>query len=125
MVRIIITIKKRKGISRDAFIQYYETQYVPLAAQLLPGSKSLYRRNFIVWDDPILDLVGDGRAARDLGDDQNPFDCFTETERPTREDAETGLKALFSSEIFAKIKRDEDEFVEPGGTRFYVVETRG
>ena len=85
----------------------------------------MYRRNFIVWDDPIFDLVGDHRAGRDLGDDTNPFDCITETERATREDAETGLKVLFASDIFAKIRRDEDEFVEPGGTRFYVVETRG
>lgn len=125
MVRIIMTIKKRKGISRDAFIKYYEEHHVPLAARLLPGTKSLYRRNYIVWDDPILDLMKDDRAAYDLGDDLNPFDCFTETERDSREDAENGIRAFFASEVFTKIRNDEDAFVEPGGTRFYVVEARG
>ena len=125
MVRIIITIKKRKGISRAQFMEYYEKHHVPFVSTLLPGTKSLYRRNFIIWDDPILDAIGDGRAGRDLGDDLNPFDCFTETERNTREEAEEGLKRFFESDVLRKIKADEDEFVEPDGTRFYVVETRG
>ena len=95
-----------------------------LANRIIPIEWKLYRRNYIIWDHPLMNLVDSDRATRDMQDEGNPFDCFTETERDSLEDAETTLKALFNDEIMDQIRADENNFIEPGGLKFYVVETR-
>jgi uncharacterized protein (TIGR02118 family) len=122
MFKLIIAFRKKQGMSRDDFIQYYEGKHVPLAQKLLGvgTGRGIYRRNYIIADDPLLSKVGDGRS----GDNTDQFDVITESIANTREEMEAGLGLFFSDEIFRKIKADEANFVEPGSVKFYVVEVR-
>ena len=51
MFKVIALLSKKPGLSRDDFIEYYETKHVPLARKLFPKIQK-YKRSF-------LDLNGD------------------------------------------------------------------
>lgn len=49
MVKQVVNIGKRPGMSRDDFVEYYETRHVPLAVGLV-ASFAKYERNFVRHD---------------------------------------------------------------------------
>lgn len=118
MFKWIVMIKKKKGMSREEFIDYYENRHEPLIRELLPRSV-VYRRNYLIFNDPMLNADGRGGDAEEAG-----FDVLTESVFSTREDAEALMKAFASPGIFERIRADEDNFVEPGHAKMYVVEVR-
>jgi hypothetical protein len=46
MFKCIALLKRKPDLSREAFIDYYETQHAPLIRRLLPGILD-YRRNYV------------------------------------------------------------------------------
>ena len=119
MYKYLILMKKKASLSREEFMDYYENQHVPLMRSLVSG-REIYRRNYLVLDDPMFSI--DGR----LGDaDSLGFDVITECAFPTRSEAEAAkAAALASPENLARVKADEANFCEPGSVRMFVVEVR-
>jgi hypothetical protein len=119
--KVLITMKRRADISRQAFVDYYNEKHLAYGASVMPplavGAK-LHRRNFVTLDDPFLAVVGDGRAVTENPD----FDAVTEMLFDSREDAITMMRAFFQPDVIAKVKEDERNFVEVDSIRFYVVE---
>ena len=111
MFKVMLTLKKKDGMSREDFINHYETVHAPLACKLF-GFRSPYRRNYIVYDDPFLDTVG-----RPNGD----FDVITENDYATREEAQAVLD-LYNGPQGQPIRDDEVNLFAPGGVTFYLVE---
>jgi uncharacterized protein (TIGR02118 family) len=119
MYKILILMKKKAGLSRAQFIEYYENSHVPLMRELAPH-RELYRRNYLVFDDPMFNVDGRSGAA-----DSVAFDVVTESIFATRDAAEAAKNAaLASPENLKRIKEDEANFCEPGSVRMYVVEVR-
>lgn len=116
MFKWMMAIKRKNGISHQAFIDYYEKKHAPLLRSLLPPMR-VYRRNYLTFDDPMFAV--DGRGGND---DDLDFDVITEVIFSTREEAEALMAAVARPEIFAKIKADEENFVEPGRAKCFVVE---
>lgn len=56
MYRVVVFLKKRDGMDRDAFIDYYENRHVPLILSMAP-SPPIYRRNYVVPEDSATDGV--------------------------------------------------------------------
>jgi len=117
MFKLIVTIKKKRGMSRQEFIDYYEKQHTVLCRQILPPLE-VYRRNYIMNDDPFLKAIGDNRAV----DGENDFDVITEAIYTSRTEAQASMAALFDGNIGTQIMNDEAKFCEPGGIKFYVVQ---
>jgi uncharacterized protein (TIGR02118 family) len=116
MFKWIVQIRKKAGMSREEFIDYYENKHEPLIRRLLPRYP-IYRRNYLVFDDPMLKIDNRGGDADYAG-----YDVLTESVFPTRADAEAFMAAFAQPEVFAAIKADEANFVEPGHAKMFVVE---
>lgn len=75
MIKVVLLVRRKDGISREEFRRYYESRHAPLAASQL-RSCVRYVRNFVVDDlagEPDFDCItefwyeleGPWRAARD------------------------------------------------------------
>ena len=110
MIKVIIFIAAKAGISREAFRDYYETNHVPLVRRLLPMI-GRYTRNYLegppMWrpDEPApeFDVVTELWFA-----DQAAFDAFVITVR--------------NPEISRQIAADEANFLDSTKTRLHLVE---
>lgn len=116
MFKFICTIRKKKGMSRQAFIDYYEKRHAPLLTKIMPPI-GVYRRNYPQYNDGLKDAIGRGSEDGDAS-----FDVFTEVIFDTREKADTYMAAFSIPEIQKQIIADETNFVEPGGVVVYVVD---
>lgn len=117
MFKLIITIKKKKGLTLEEFIRHYDEQHIPLCKRIMPPLH-LHRRNYILTDHPFYNYVGDNRATSST---EPPFDVITEAFYETEEDARQSMDALFNGDTRRQIMEDEANFCEPGGVNFYVV----
>jgi hypothetical protein len=123
MLKLIITMKRKSGLSEEEFRRYYNEQHLTLAQNIIPPPKpgvsppTLHRRNFVRANDALVSLIGDGRA-----DPNPPFDVITEVVYETREDAAAALEAFFQPAVINAFKADEQKFIEAGSIKFYVTE---
>jgi hypothetical protein len=111
MIKAIALLKCKAGMSRQAFIEYYETRHAPLMLELQPRY-SAYRRNFI-------DLAG---AFMPPGASAPDFDVITELWYPDRAAYDETMAALQEPERFARIANDEENLFDRDRTRMFVVE---
>lgn len=121
MFKIVITMKRKPGLTRAQFIDYYNDRHLPFMSRVLPplrNAKRTHRRNFVTLDDPFLDVVKAGRAV--VADPD--FDAMTEVIYETREDAMEMFEVFFRPEYFEEIRKDESNFVDMDSVKFYAVE---
>jgi uncharacterized protein (TIGR02118 family) len=116
MFKFICTIRKKRGMSRQAFIDYYEKQHAPLLVRIMPPI-GVYRRNYPQYEDNLKDAIGRGSE-----DGHATFDVFTEVIFDTRDKADTYMAAFSKPQIQKQIIADEKNFVEPGSVVVYVVD---
>ncbi len=114
MFKCIALLKCKEGLSRAAFIDYYENQHAPLIRRLLPDIVE-YRRNFI-------DLAGAFLPAGDAGPD---FDVITEIWFADRAAYDRFLARSADPDIARQIAEDEENLFDRSATRMVVVEEKG
>ncbi len=121
MLRMILTIRKRDDLSREEFIDYYENKHTALVGGLLPPTAALYRRHYLLDDDPTSLRIAEAR-----GEDSSlpEIAAITEAAFENRDDAEAFLDVFFTQEILEQILADENNFIAPDGVRWRVVEVR-
>ncbi len=113
MIKTIAFLKRKAGLSREAFIRYYETRHAPLILSIAPQICD-YRRNFLIEEGAI---VAPGAAAPD-------FDVVTELWYPD-EAAFAAAMAAFTDPVNAqRIAADEENVFDRAHTRFYTVDER-
>ena len=119
MFKTILLIKKRADLSREEFIDYYERHHLPFMLQLLPGKISTHRRNYILEASDF-----EYRQKTGSGEWPGDFDVITEAIYKGRNDAEQLTAMCRKADIYRKVVSDEANFIEPGGVKKYIVETR-
>lgn len=112
-VKSIALLRRRADISREAFIDYYETRHVPLILSLLPGIEQ-YHRSFPDFEGAY---VNDGAAPFD-------FDVVTELWFTDRATYDRAMAKVADPEIGARIAADEENFLDRTGTRMFLVEEK-
>jgi uncharacterized protein (TIGR02118 family) len=113
MIKTIAFLKRKTGLSREAFIRYYETRHAPLILSIAPQICD-YRRNSLIAEGAI---VAPGATAPD-------FDVVTELWYPD-EAAFAAAMAAFTDPVNAqRIAADEENVFDRAYTRFYTVDER-
>ena len=110
MFKTIALLKTKPGLSREAFIDYYESTHVPLIRQCLPQIDG-YRRNFVRWEGAVI-------AADTTAD----FDVVTEMWYADRAAFEAAMALFAQPEVSRRIAEDEEHFLDRSKTRFFMVE---
>jgi len=109
-LKVIALLRKKPGISRDAFIAYYEMRHAPLITRLLPHIED-YRRNYVDRTGAFTSAV----AAID-------FDSVTEMRFASRPAYDAFLAAAAEPRTAALIAEDEENLFDRSATRMFVVE---
>ncbi len=109
----IALLRRRPGLSFEAFVDYYEHRHAPLILSLLPEIID-YRRNFARFEGAF---VSEGAA---------PFDFDVVTELWFADCATYGRAMAVATrpEIAARIAADEENFLDRRATRMFLVEER-
>lgn len=114
MFKCIAMLKCKPGLSREAFVDYYETRHSVLIRKLLPGILA-YRRNYV-------DVEG-----AYIFPDAAPidFDVITEIWLADRQAYDAFAAKAGEPEIARLIAEDEENLFDRGASRMFVVEERG
>jgi hypothetical protein len=112
MYKAIALLKRKAGLSREAFIDYDENHHAPLILATHPQICG-YRRNFIDLEGAF---IYPGATAPD-------FDVITELWYADRAAYEEAI-AMFTDnpDIAARIGADEENFLDRSKTRMFIVE---
>jgi len=112
MLKCIALLKRREGMSREAFIDYYETHHAPLIASLAPQILA-YRRNFVEVE---------GRFEFGAAID---FDCVTELFFADRAAYDAFAARCAEPDVARRIAEDEEHVFDRAASRMMMVEERG
>lgn len=113
MIKLIGLLKKKDGMSREEFIDYYENHHAPFASQVAPMGFD-YRRNYTVT------MRKNGKEVE--GDPE--FDVVTEMWFADEAAYQTFSTAMRNPETFAKIVADEERFMDRSASRIMIVDER-
>jgi uncharacterized protein (TIGR02118 family) len=111
MVKLIGLLKKKPGLTRQEFIDYYENHHAPLAVRITPMGHD-YRRNYTKMarvNGQEVDMAGEYDVVSEVWfRDQRSYEAFS--------------AAMKHPEIFAQIKADEERFLDRSATKILIVE---
>lgn len=110
MIKAIALLRRKDGLSREAFIAYYETRHAPLIRTLLPHIAD-YCRNYVVREGAFTSEV----ATLD-------FDSVTEMRFASRAHYDAFLTAAADPQTAALIAQDEENVFDRAATRMFVVD---
>ena len=111
MFKVIVSIKRRPGLSMEEFIDYYETKHAPLGVSKVPNLKR-YVRHF------VRPFGNDTYAAGG----ESPCDVLTELWFDDEADFLQGMAYLSDPETAAIIQADEEKLFDRSSIRFMVME---
>jgi hypothetical protein len=111
MVKLILLLKRRAGMSFDDFVDYYETTHCVLGRKLLPTALHYERRY----------LRSLGGVMENSGPDDT-YDCITEVWFADRAALDAALAHAAEPGNAALLAADEAKLFDRSKIRFYVVE---
>jgi len=100
MIKHMVLIKAKDGMSRDAFRSYYENNHAPMARRLFPMFAD-YKRNYI---EPR-----NARVPASAG--EIPFDVITEMHFASEQDYAAFVEKRSRPEIRDEVLADEAKFM--------------
>jgi len=110
MFKVLAFLSKRKDITLQAFIDYYENRHIPLILRLAL-TPVLYKRQYFTCHDA---LTKEGGTA--------DFDVVTELGFVDRTAFEAWMEHLSRPGVGDQISTDEAKFLDRSQTRAYVVQ---
>lgn len=111
--KVVAMLRRRADLTREQFIDYYETKHSRLILRLFP-SITYYRRNYTDFSDAF--------ASPDAA--PFDFDVITEIGFSDRAGYDDMLVRSGNPEIRNEVSVDEQNFLDQAGTRMFVVEER-
>jgi uncharacterized protein (TIGR02118 family) len=114
-VKLILIVRRKKGLSHQEFREYYENNHVPLAVRLIPLF-SEYKRNYVDQKEKYTPVHVVNAAA------EPDFDVLTEICFDSRADYDKMLLTLADPEIGRLMAEDEEKFIDRNRISMYIVE---
>ena len=123
MLKMIATMKRKPGLTREEFRAYYETRHTQLA-KLIAECVLDYRRSYPVPNpaEPEKIYNPSGSELADL--DDSAFDCMTEVWFKDEEALIKLYEIMARPDVAALFEEDEKRFVDRSTTRIVICEER-
>ena len=111
MIKVVTLLTRKPGMSREAFIEHYETHHRIIGEKYLSGFATKYQRRYM-------------RSAgfREQDGDAPPFDVLMEIWYPDQEALNGALAVLSTEDAQAEIAADEERLFDRELIRSYTVE---
>ena len=111
MIKVVTLLTRKPGMSREAFIEHYETYHRKIGEKYLSGFAVKYQRRY-------LQSAGfRGQEGATL-----PFDVLMEIWYPDQDTLDAALAVLSTDEAQAEIITDEERLFDRDLIRSYTVE---
>ena len=111
MIKVVTLLTRKPGMSREAFIEHYETHHRKIGEKYLSGFAVKYQRRY-------LQSAGfRGQEGATL-----PFDVLMEIWYPDQDTLDAALAVLSTDEAQAEIVADEERLFDRDLIRSYTVE---
>ena len=111
MIKVVTLLTRKPGMSREAFIEHYETHHRKIGEKYLSGFAVKYQRRY-------LQSIGfKGQEGATL-----PFDVLMEIWYPDQDTLDAALAVLSTDEAQAEIIADEERLFDRDLIRSYTVE---
>jgi EthD domain len=111
MVKLVLLLKRRAGMSVEDFRKYYETTHSVLGKKILPSAIRYQRR--------YLQALGAAPGYEAVGE---TYDCITEVWFADHAAMEAALVAAAAPDAAALLAEDEAKLFDRSKIRFYLVE---
>jgi hypothetical protein len=107
-VKMVFMLKRKPGMSRAEFIQYYESHHRPLGEKYVPNAVRYVRR----YLEPV---PGPWSTPAD------EFDVLTELWFANQQEADKAMKHLSEPAIHEEIEQDEIRLFDRPRSRVYII----
>ena len=111
MIKVVTLLTRKPGMSREAFIEHYETHHRKIGEKYLSGFAVKYQRRYL-----------QSAGLRDQEGDAPPFDVLMEIWYPDQGALNAALAVLSTDEAQAEITADEERLFDRALIRSYTVE---
>ena len=111
MIKVVTLLTRKPGMSREAFIEHYETHHRKIGEKYLSGFAVKYQRRYLTVADAA------NHAPTEL-----PFDVLMEIWYPDQDALNRAMAVLSTDEAQAEIAADEERLFDRDLIRSYTVE---
>ena len=111
MIKVVTLLTRKPGMSREAFIEHYETHHRKIGEKYLSGFATKYQRRYL-----------QSAVFREQEGDALPFDVLMEIWYPDQEALNGALAVLSTEEAQAEIVADEKRLFDRELIRSFTVE---
>ena len=111
MIKVVTLLTRKPGMSREAFIEHYETHHRKIGEKYLSGFATKYQRRYM-----------QSAGFREQDGAAPPFDVLMEIWYPDQEALNGALAVLSTEEAQAEIAADEERLFHRELIRSYTVE---
>jgi len=127
MFKVIAMMKRKPGMSRREFRDYYETYHSPMGDIAMANAKRYVRRylhpfSATNWGKDLQKAMLSIGGEDVLGQDNAEFDVITEIWFADRSEFEKAFLAMGEPEFLTKALEDEAKFLDTGKSRMFTVE---
>ena len=111
MIKVVTLLTRKPGMSREAFIEHYETHHRKIGEKYLGGFALKYQRRYL-----------QSAGLRDQEGDALPFDVLMEIWYPDQDALNGAMAVLSTDKAQAEIAADEERLFDRELIRSYTVE---
>jgi len=111
VIKVVTLLTRKPGMSREAFIEHYETHHRKIGERYLSGFATKYQRRYM-----------QSAGFREQDGAAPPFDVLMEIWYPDQEALNGALAVLSTEEAQAEIAADEERLFDRKLIRSYTVE---
>ena len=111
MIKVVTLLTRKPGMSREAFIEHYETHHRKIGEKYLGGFATKYQRRYL-----------QSAGFREQEGEEPPFDVLMEIWYPDQGTLSAALSVLSTDEAQAEITADEERLFDRTLIRSYTVE---
>jgi EthD domain len=127
--KLICMMKRKPGMSRREFRDYYETHHAPMGDVAMANARRYVRRYLqplseLSWDKSLKDAMLNIGGKDVLGEDAAEFDVITEAWFEDRAAFEQAFLAMGRPEFLTQALADEANFLDMTKSRMFTVEER-
>ena len=118
MIKFVALLKKKEGMSREAFIDYYENHHAPFMSETIPSIFE-YRRSYVLAEHMFVA----GHNA-EVAPPPPPFDVITELWFTDMEKYREMHAITADPAVGEKIRRDEENLFDRSWMTMFLVDER-